>query len=238
MANVVTVLGAGNVVMALFSGGSFSNRPQNMADGITGGVLAGSLLPPVDVTAAAPVPQPGPKGTMIDTISGAAVAEPAGFGAVVMATLGAATLFGNGGANQSILSSIGALTYVPTGGSGTLVAGGARNTVLLPASGSGAFQINLDAGLGANTVIGGSGPLTLTDADRDFVALGSGDATVYATTGDTIIGGSGALALGANALLGANLIVLGSGDAAIGGGSYYAANTIIGGSGNLVYTDG
>jgi len=106
----VTVAGAhGQTVTLSFDTNANAVLAQKLADAITSGVQAGSILPAVDTDGPPPPVPAGKTGEFVITENGAVIL-PQRYDAVVN-TANDAIVFGSGDAGESVLSSIGNLTF-------------------------------------------------------------------------------------------------------------------------------
>lgn len=147
---------------------------------------------------------------------------------------GSSLIFGGTGGGHFISGTAGGNILVSQGAAGgntTLTGAGAGDQIFGSAKGNDV----LIAGAGRESVLGGGGPTTIQGGSAASVIFtGSGSTEVYGGTGagDTIVGGSGTLAVTANA-----------GDAIFGNGGHLAvtgsssgADSIVGGAGGLAVT--
>ena len=157
--------------------------------------------------------------------SGASVVNAQGASATIFGGTGGGT-FAGGSAGHNILISEGA-----AGTNTTLVGGGAGDRIF----GSAAGNDVLSAGTGGNTVLGGGGNTTLDGGASAGAVLfaGTGPTTVSGGSagGDTIVGGSGTIAVTAHG----DAVIGGAGAMAVAGGTG-GADSILGGSGALGVT--
>ena len=114
---IVTVAGANGQSVALsFDLNANAVLAQKLADAITAGVHAGTILPATDTDGPPPPLPTGKTGEFI--ISEGDPSLPQGYKAIVN-TSDETVIFGSGDADKSVLSSTGKLTFIATGGSGS-----------------------------------------------------------------------------------------------------------------------
>jgi Ca2+-binding RTX toxin-like protein len=186
----VTVAGAhGQTVTLSFDTNANAVLAQKLADAITSGVQAGSILPAVDTDGPPPPVPAGKTGEFVITENGAVIL-PQRYDAVVN-TANDAIVFGSGDAGESVLSSIGNLTFFATGGSGTVAAGGGDNRIVIPGSDKGAWSVNTGKGDDSVLAAGGGNDTINAGGGHNAITLGSGDDIVQSTGDDTVNAGSG-----------------------------------------------
>lgn len=186
----VTVAGAhGQTVTLSFDATANAALAQKLADAITSGVQAGTILPAVDTDGPPPGLSPGQTGEFVVTKPGMAILPP-GYKAVV-STAHQAVIFGSGDAGKSVLSSIGGINFFATGGSGTVAAGGGDNRIQVPPADNGDWSIRPGSGNDIVLASGGGNDTISAGGGHNAISLGSGSDVVNSEGDDTVNAGSG-----------------------------------------------